>query len=266
MKDAWPVEAKASGGRHYRGDNVDQNFDTYSVEYTFADGTQAVPRRPQHGRLPAGVRQLRPRHARARRSSPPPATRPARCRIYKGQNIRRRTDLTWAFGPNEPNPYQLEWDHLIDAIRRTSLQRSRARRGGQPGHGDGPHGRHTGQVITCDEMLNCEHEFAPDVDKLTLDSAAPLLPAPTASTRSRSRASRRTASIETRGCSVEILGELAGSWCRRLACTLGNMQASRLHHGTSTLFNGATRSLKFRARTRQQVRRSALAGASCSLY
>ena len=40
MKDAWPVEAKASGGRHYRGNYIDQNFDTYSVEYTFADGTK----------------------------------------------------------------------------------------------------------------------------------------------------------------------------------------------------------------------------------
>ena len=40
MKDAWPVKAQASGGRHYRGDNVDQNFDSYSVEYTFADGTK----------------------------------------------------------------------------------------------------------------------------------------------------------------------------------------------------------------------------------
>ena len=25
---------------------------------------------------------------------------------------------------------------------------------------------HTGQEITFDEMLNCEHEFAPNVDKL----------------------------------------------------------------------------------------------------
>src|SRR5439155_26220939 len=40
MKDAWPVQAKASGGRTYRGNNVDQNFDSYSVEYTFADGTK----------------------------------------------------------------------------------------------------------------------------------------------------------------------------------------------------------------------------------
>ena len=28
MKGSWPVEAKASGGRHFRGEYVDQNFDT----------------------------------------------------------------------------------------------------------------------------------------------------------------------------------------------------------------------------------------------
>jgi len=43
MKNAWPVKAQALGGRHYRQSPegltyVDQNFDTYSVEYTFADG------------------------------------------------------------------------------------------------------------------------------------------------------------------------------------------------------------------------------------
>ncbi len=34
---------------------------------------------------------------------------------------------------------------------------------------------HTGQEITFDDMLNCEHEFAPDVDKLTMASPAPLV-------------------------------------------------------------------------------------------
>src|SRR5512140_1088252 len=41
MKNAWPIKAQASGGRHYKQNSngmpyVDQNFDTYSVEYTFA--------------------------------------------------------------------------------------------------------------------------------------------------------------------------------------------------------------------------------------
>ena len=33
---------------------------------------------------------------------------------------------------------------------------------------------HTGRVITRDQILNCEHEFAPDVDNLTFASPAPL--------------------------------------------------------------------------------------------
>ena len=33
---------------------------------------------------------------------------------------------------------------------------------------------HTGQVVTYDQMLKHEHEFAPDVDKLTMDSPAPV--------------------------------------------------------------------------------------------
>jgi hypothetical protein len=33
---------------------------------------------------------------------------------------------------------------------------------------------HTGQIITYDQILNCPHEFAPDVDKLTMDGPAPL--------------------------------------------------------------------------------------------
>ena len=49
---------------------------------------------------------------------------------------------------------------------------------------------HTGQIVTYDDMLNCEHEFAPEVDKLKMDSPAPLQPAPTASIPCRSRAAR----------------------------------------------------------------------------
>lgn len=39
MKDAWPVKAQGQGSRTYREDKIDQNFDNYSIEYTFADGT-----------------------------------------------------------------------------------------------------------------------------------------------------------------------------------------------------------------------------------
>ncbi len=35
---------------------------------------------------------------------------------------------------------------------------------------------HTGQEITYDQILNCEHEFAPNADKLTLDGEPPVKP------------------------------------------------------------------------------------------
>jgi hypothetical protein len=37
---------------------------------------------------------------------------------------------------------------------------------------------HTGQVITFDDILNSDHEFAPDIDKLTLESDPPLKKGP----------------------------------------------------------------------------------------
>jgi hypothetical protein len=33
---------------------------------------------------------------------------------------------------------------------------------------------HTGQEITLEQMMNSEHEFAPDIEKLTLESESPL--------------------------------------------------------------------------------------------
>ena len=35
---------------------------------------------------------------------------------------------------------------------------------------------HTGMEVTFDQMLNHDHEFAPNVDKLTEDGPAPLPP------------------------------------------------------------------------------------------
>jgi hypothetical protein len=40
------------------------------------------------------------------------------------------SDLTWAYPQPEKNPYQLEWDHLIDAIRKGKSY-NEARRGAE---------------------------------------------------------------------------------------------------------------------------------------
>jgi len=174
MKEDWPVEAVASGGRHYRGTNVDQNFDTYSIEYTFADGCKMLV----NGRTIPGCYQEFASYAHGTKGSAiisSAAHSPARCRIYKGQNF-HKNDLTWSYSEREPSPYQLEWDALIDAIR-NDTPFNEVERGVKSSlvTSMGRWAAHTGQKITYDEFLNNDHEFAADLDKLTDESAAPLL-------------------------------------------------------------------------------------------
>jgi hypothetical protein len=87
-----------------------------------------------------------------------------------------RDNRIWAFPQPEPSPYQLEWDDLIDAIR-NDKPFNEARRGAEASlvNTMGRMAAHTGQVITYEQALNCPHEFAPDVDKFTMHSPAPLL-------------------------------------------------------------------------------------------
>ena len=86
-----------------------------------------------------------------------------------------RKNVRWAFPQPEKNPYQLEWDDLIDAIRQDKPY-NEVRRGAIASlvSSMGRMAAHTGQIVTYDEMLNCEHELAPDVDNLTMTSPAPL--------------------------------------------------------------------------------------------
>ncbi len=173
MKGAWPVRAQGSGARCFRGDCVDQNFDLYDVEYTFADGTKLF----QHARNMNRCYSEFASYAHGTKGSAVISTymhTPAKCRIYKGQDF-SKDNLVWAFPQPEPNPYQLEWDELIEAIVKDTPY-NEARRGTEASlvTAMGRMAVHTGQIVTYEEMLNCANEFAPDVDKLTMNSPAPV--------------------------------------------------------------------------------------------
>jgi predicted dehydrogenase len=173
MKNDWPVVAQASGGRHYRGNSVDQNFDQYSVEYTFADGSKLF----MYGRTMAGCHDEFASYAHGSKGLAVISSRshtPSRCRIHKGQKMDRE-DVVWAYPQPEPNPYDLEWEDLIRAIRKDEPY-NEVERGAKASlvTSMGRMAAHTGQVVTYDDMLNCEHEFAPDADKLVINGEAPL--------------------------------------------------------------------------------------------
>ena len=197
MKNSWPVKAEALGGRHYRQGPegvpyVDQNFDIYSIEYTFPDGTKFI----FDGRCMAGCEERYYNYVHGSKglaiiSKSGDCGAPSS--IYKGQqpefppDYEARTakgeklkpsNILWESKtkPDEGNPYQNEWNDFVAAIR-ADKPYNEARRGIEASlvTAMGRMAAHTGQEITYDQMLNCEHEFAPNVDKLTKNSPAPLL-------------------------------------------------------------------------------------------
>ena len=175
MKNAWPERAIACGGRHYRGDSVDQNFDVYSIEYTFADGAKLLV----DGRTMPGCKREFASFAHGSKGSAVISTAshtPAKSRIYSGQ-VMEKDAMTWEFPQPEPNPYQVEWDDLIAAVR-NDLPYNEVERGVMASAvtSMGRMAAHTGQEITLEQFMKHDHEFGPGIDKLTLDSDSPLMP------------------------------------------------------------------------------------------
>ena len=179
MKNAWPIKAQALGGRHYKqGSNgmqyIDQNFDTYSVEYVFADGARMLfDGRHITGCQPIYSSYLHGSTGMAIASKSGDCGAPAS--TFKGQNP-MRSNMIWE-SKTSSSPYQNEWDDLIEAIREDKPY-NEAKRGVEASlvNSMGRMAAHTGQEITYEDMLNCEHEMAPGLDKLTSDSPAPLQP------------------------------------------------------------------------------------------
>ncbi|HSW02610.1 MAG TPA: Gfo/Idh/MocA family oxidoreductase [Sedimentisphaerales bacterium] len=182
IKGSWPVKAQGLGGRHYRQSPegityVDQNFDIYSVEYTYADGSKFY----FDGRCMNGCNDIYSSYLHGSKGMAV-ASRSGDCgapsSIHKGQEPTRETMVWQSRIPrDQQDPYQNEWNDLVDAIRadkpynevkygvECSLVTSMGRMAA-----------HTGQEITYEAMLNCPHEMAPGLDKMTWDSPAPLQP------------------------------------------------------------------------------------------
>ena len=175
MKNAWPVKAQALGARHYHDDSVDQNLDVYAVEYTYADGTTFN----FDGRRMTGCQNIYSSYLHGTKgmaiaSKSGDCGRPSS--LFKGQTP-VPSDMIWQSNVSreETSPYQNEWNDLIDAIRRDKPY-NEVKRGAEASlvNTMGRMAAHTGQIITFEQALNCDHEMAPGLDKLTMDSPAPL--------------------------------------------------------------------------------------------
>ncbi len=169
-KGAWPVAAQGMGGRCYK--EAGSQFDHYTVEYTFADGTKlfAFSRHMHncwetysdyaHGSKGSAVLM-------ATLGQPRP-------KIYKGHDM-TPANLLWQFDGPDPNPYQVEWQLLLDAIRQDKPH-NEARRAGEADVAAlmGRAATHTGQYITWDQVMQSDFQFVQDIDHMTFETPAPI--------------------------------------------------------------------------------------------
>ena len=174
IKGAWPIAAHGLGGRHFRGDSLDQNFDNYSIEYTFADGTKLF----LFGRCMTGCESHFAGYLHGTKglgTISSNTTGRGTCRTYQGHDP-VDAKILWK-APPEQNPYQLEWDDLVGAIR-ADRPYNEARRGAEASlvTSMGRMAAHTGRTVTYDEIAQSDHEFAPGIDRFSADSPAPLQP------------------------------------------------------------------------------------------
>ncbi len=172
LKGEYPVEAHGVGGRAFNNTDKGQNLDSYSVEWTFPDGTKAydvvryIPK--CHNEFATYV------HGTKCAAQFSGNIHAGTVSVYKDQRIAPE-HLAWE-APKEPlTPWQAQWNDFTTAIREDQPfnQAARAARSNLAAI-MGRAAVHMGRVITWDEAMSSEFQFNPGTDSLTHQSEAPI--------------------------------------------------------------------------------------------
>lgn len=179
MKGSWPVKVQGTGARAFPNSGIDQNFDNYNIEYTFADGAKLHC----EGRFLSGCWERFASYANGTKGAAVISTfmhTPAKCRLYSDWKIDESTP-TWEYPQPEPNPYYREWEHLVDAVRNDKPY-NETQRGGEATMAVlmGMYAVHSGREVTWEQMLNSEMSFMghADLSGVTRDTPAPVSAGP----------------------------------------------------------------------------------------
>jgi predicted dehydrogenase len=172
IKDGWPVAAHGVGGRTANSQDCSQNLDSYSIEYTFADGTKAMVT----GRyLPNCYNEFATFvHGTKCAAQFSGNIHAPTVHVYKDQRV-AAGNIAWKPEPEHVNPWQAEWNVLLDAIRK-DRPHNEARRAAYSTLGAimGRAAVHSGKIVTWDEVMGSKFFFCPNVAELTKDSPAPV--------------------------------------------------------------------------------------------
>jgi len=171
VKNDWPVSVQGMGGRQVRRE-ADQLFDHYMAEYTFADGTRMIAQGRHitkcydffgdivHGTTGCGV---------LGEGIPDP-------RLFKGHKTTAE-NLLWRFRGDKGDQYQREHDLLFDAIRNDKPYNETERCAKSCLTAImGRMACESGALITWDAAFNSNLSLAPNLETLTMDGPAPVMP------------------------------------------------------------------------------------------
>lgn len=172
IKDGWPVAAHGLGGRSPDSTDCSQNFDTYSIEYTYADGAKAlvsgrfIPK--CHDDFATFVHGAKGAAQFSGNVHAPTV------QIYKSQRI-ANDNILWRPPKETVSPYQAEWSALLEAIRQDRPY-NEVRRSAYSNLAAimGRAAVHSGKIVTWDEALASDFQFCPNVASLTSNSPAPV--------------------------------------------------------------------------------------------
>jgi len=172
IKDSWPVSAHGVGGRFAGSTDCSQNLDSYSIEYTFADGTKALVTGRYipncHNDFATFVHGTKCAAKFSGNIHAPTSW------LYRNQHI-EQSNISWRPQKETVNPWQAEWDVLLNAIR-NDRPHNETRRAALSNLGAimGRAAVHSGKIITWDEAIASDFKFCPNVDELTTSSPAPV--------------------------------------------------------------------------------------------
>ena len=172
IKDAWPITAHGVGGRGPDSTDCSQNLDTYSIEYTFADGTKALVTGRYIPKCDTDFATFV--HGTKCAAQFSGNVHAPTVQMYQDQRI-ASSQVTWRPDKERVSPWQAEWDVLLEAIRK-DRPHNESRRAVHSNLAAimGRAAVHSGKTITWEDALASDYTFAPSVDALTQDSPAPV--------------------------------------------------------------------------------------------
>jgi len=184
IKDSWPVSAHGVGGRIANSADITEALDSYSIEYTFADGAKALV----VGRyIPKCFNEFATYvHGTKCAAQFSGNIHAPTVHTYKDQRV-AADNIAWNYGYQEnkswstrfrgtESPWQEEWNVLLAAIR-NDRPHNEAQRAAYSDLASimGRAAVHMGRIITWEEALKSDFQFCPNIDTLNENSSPPVL-------------------------------------------------------------------------------------------